>query len=69
MSERVRNRRLMVSEWVPGCWIVLVLADSADRDWHTDVIETGLGRYRTEGEAVMAALEIAERLGIPGPPR
>lgn len=50
----VRNHRISVTHGGSGYFAVM-LADYADMQWGTDIVQTGIGRFKTRAEAVEEA--------------
>ena len=60
----VRNFRISVTHGMSGYFAVM-LADYEDMEWNTDVVNTGVGRYRTRDQALTEAQSWAKDEGIP----
>jgi len=60
----VRNYRITVALLGSG-YAAIMLADYEDMDWNSDIVQTGIGRYRTRKEAVQEALSWAREEDIP----
>lgn len=54
-----RNHRIVVSLLGSG-YAALHVADYEDMDWGTDIVDTGIGRYKTRKEAEQEAEMWAE---------
>ena len=50
----VRNFRISVTSGISGYFAVM-LADYEDMEWNTDVVNTGIGRYRSRDKAICIA--------------
>ena len=59
-----RNPRITVQLLGSG-YAAVYLADYEDMGWATDVVQTGVGRYRTWKEAEAEARSWSESDGIP----
>jgi hypothetical protein len=59
-----RNHRIVVSLLGSG-FAALMLADYEDMNWNTDVVQTGIGRYKTREEAALEAKSWAEEEDVP----
>ena len=64
MAHGVRNYRISVTQGMSGHFAVM-LADYEDIGWNTDVVTTGVGRYRTREQAVEEGKQWAEEEEIP----
>jgi hypothetical protein len=63
-DEKSRNYRITVMLLGSG-YAAVMLADYEDMDWNTDVVSTGIGRYRTREEAEQDAKSWAKAVEIP----
>ena len=61
---RSRNHRIIVTRLGSG-WAACEVAEYEDMDWGTDFEQTGIGRYATEAEAIVAAKEWASDVDLP----
>ena len=59
-----RNQRLSVTIGMPG-WFVVLIADFEDLNFATDVITTGIGRYKDRKSAELEAIEWSKSELIP----
>jgi hypothetical protein len=59
-----RNFRIAVTQGVSGYFAVMI-ADYEDMDWNADVVQTGIGRYKTRDKAEQEAKSWAEEEEIP----
>lgn len=64
MAEQSRNHRIEVARLGSG-WAAIHVADYADMDWNTDIVNSGVGRYATREEAVSEAQDWAEAEELP----
>ena len=60
----VRNFRISTTQGMSGHFAVK-LADYEDMDWNTDVVQSGVGRYKTKVDAEKEALSWANEEKIP----
>lgn len=64
-AQGVRNHRVEVIEVGSGCYAAACLADYEDLKWGTDVVTTGMGRYKDRNAAVDEAETWAAAEGWP----
>ena len=64
MSNGIRNYRIGVTSGISGYFAVM-LADYEDMGWNTDVVQTGIGRYKKKEDAVKEAKQWAQAEEIP----
>jgi hypothetical protein len=62
--EECRNVRITTALLGSG-YAAVKLADYADMDWNTDVVQTGIGRFRTRKEAISEAMSWAREEDLP----
>lgn len=60
----VRNYRICVTHGLSG-YFAAMIADYEDINWNMDVVNTGIGRYKTRKEAEREGKSWAEEEGIP----
>jgi hypothetical protein len=60
----VRNFRIRVMLLGSG-FSAVMLADYEDMDWNTDIVQTGIGRYKTREMAEIEAKDWARSEQIP----
>ena len=59
MKEEARNYRISVTKGISGYFAVFVAEFNIGKSkgWYTDIINTGIGRYKTRKEAIQEAEE------------
>jgi hypothetical protein len=66
MAMESRNHRISVMMvGSMGRYAAVHLADYEDMGWHTDILNTGVGRYSDRKSAIIEARDWAEADGIP----